>query len=600
MPYEEEEDEEGSYAQAAEKEEDEEEYREVDPMAVIEERLMLLESWLQDDPYNEDVSAKLEEYSRLMEELEILGKKMRKTDKLLGQEQQNATTTAKLERKRDQYEREVTDIVLYAEQDEFFDVEGENGEAALNAYMKANSLLGRPLETLTEMSGFEDSKAWNDSVGALDYKSDTNHSRSPNTRKQRVGKNTFSDLDMSKPENVTILKKELKRVKTLFENSIDDAERTELLKKVTEYKEKLSTVKGYQPDDQSSDDDTALLGVSSHSALSEASIDVPSRAPVQAMAQMVNGGGTKTNRKNNTVKVRSKAAEEAEDEGYRLLKKKLTKATQMKQKTSDAKNLKKLQKKIDKYVSQLSGYAKWEQDQYTYGYGTSTALEEEEQEAEWLEQQAAADEERLAQEEQQQQDQLLRRSHAKTMLEGRKKNETEEDEASEPDNPDDDSLNLDKYVEEERKVAKLYRKKLKKVEQLIDQMLQKEGDEARYTKEFRKLQKKRKEYLKELGEDHASLSNLSVDMSVAPSVDLSASVGNMNVSLNMSSLNQSGLEASSGTIGHPEDDSEAGMLRKKLKKVKKMMKKAGEGTKEYTKLSKKKRQYEQEISDLES
>ena len=32
----------------------------------------------------------------------------------------------------------------------FFDLDGENGEAAMVAYMKANSLLGTPLETLAE------------------------------------------------------------------------------------------------------------------------------------------------------------------------------------------------------------------------------------------------------------------------------------------------------------------------------------------------------------------------------------------------------------------------------------------------------------------
>ena len=91
---------------------------------------------------------KRDEYLSLMEELEILGKKMRKTDKMLAVP--NQPNLAKLERKREQYEREVTDIVLYAEQDGFFDLDGENGEAAMVAYMKANSLLGTPLETLAE------------------------------------------------------------------------------------------------------------------------------------------------------------------------------------------------------------------------------------------------------------------------------------------------------------------------------------------------------------------------------------------------------------------------------------------------------------------
>ena len=60
-----------------EEEEDEDEdveYREVDPMmAVIEEKIILLESMTQGNPYNDQLDAKHEEYIGLMEELEILG-----------------------------------------------------------------------------------------------------------------------------------------------------------------------------------------------------------------------------------------------------------------------------------------------------------------------------------------------------------------------------------------------------------------------------------------------------------------------------------------------------------------------------------------------
>ena len=218
-----EEEDEGSLAEG------EEEYREVDPMQVIEDRLMLLEAWLHEDPQQEDVDQKREEYLSLLEELEILGKKMRKTDKLLALP--NQPNVAKLESKRDQYEREVTDIVLYAEQDAFFDLEGENGEAALNAYMRANSLLGQPLETLAEMSGFEDSKAWNDSFGPLDLRSDSGSAsgeasaaKSP-SRPAQPGQ-SIANLDLSKPHNVTVLKKKLKKAKQMLEDTTSEKDVT--------------------------------------------------------------------------------------------------------------------------------------------------------------------------------------------------------------------------------------------------------------------------------------------------------------------------------------------------------------------------------------
>ena len=48
-------------ADEQDEEEDEEEFREVDPMQVIEDRLMLLEAWLHEDPYQDDVNNKRDE-----------------------------------------------------------------------------------------------------------------------------------------------------------------------------------------------------------------------------------------------------------------------------------------------------------------------------------------------------------------------------------------------------------------------------------------------------------------------------------------------------------------------------------------------------------
>jgi hypothetical protein len=589
-------------AEVQDEEEDEVEYREVDPMAVIEERIILIESWVEEDPHNDQIDAKHEEYIGLMEELEILGKKMRKTDKLLDQGHYNDTTKAKLQRKRDQYEQEVTDIVLYAEQDDFFDLDPEHAEDTWMASMNTNSLLGQPLETLTEMSGFEDSKAWNDSrsdfsISRSDFgnsNGSVNNGKSPKTArkgKKRLDSST-DDTDISNRENISILEKKLKRAKSMLENSTDDRERSKLLKKITEYKEKLELTQGFKH--ETSDEDTGL-GKSDRSQISDASsLDhAPKPTPIQVMAKS-------TGKEAKGVKVKSKAATEEEDEGYSLLKKKLSKATKLVQSSSDSTNVKKLQKKIQEYLDQLKQYPAWKKDQSTMGYDIKGSVRKVHAKGDKLpqvEQQQPSSEDEAQQD---QKDDLVRRSFARSMIESHKQHDQDDDEDTvELDNMSDHSLNLEKYVQEERTTVKLLHRKLEKVEKMMDDTLKKEGDDARYTKEFRKLQKKRTQYMTELGDDHGSLSSSSRNASFRS--ESIALVNNTN-SAHSQPLNHSGRDSSiaSAPSIKPDEESEAELLKKKLNKLEKMMKAAGAGTKEYNKLSKKKAQYQQELARLEA
>jgi hypothetical protein len=578
-------------------EEEEEEYREVDPMQVIEDRLLLLEAWLHDDPYQEEVNQKREEYLSLMEELEILGKKMRKTDKLLAVP--NQPNLAKLERKRDQYEREVTDIVLYAEQDSFFDMEGENGEAALNAFMNANSLLGKPLETLAEMSGFEDSKAWNESFGTLAGSTREERTLSNHNRKRDPGNsgNSVSKMDMSKPHNQTIIKKKLKKAKQLLEDTTSESERKKLLKKLNEYNEALKRASVEK--DESSDEEEE----GSHS--SEESIDPPTKIL--------------SPRKNTPAKKTKKSDEEEEgDPAYILLKKKLIKAKKMLQTATTSQEVEKPRKKVDEYLRALAKYPAWKQDQLAYGYGAGHSVAEEDNDAEWMEHQAVADEERLVQEEIRQQANQHRRSQAKSILGAR--NKPQKASSSNDSVSSDDSLDLDKYIEEERKLNKVIRKKLKKVEQMIQDKLKREGEGARNTKDFRKLQKKKKEYLTQLGEDHSSLANISVCGSSMNMSSFSSDVQISMMDLGVNDDNDDDREyrlakeakdqerqrerearlaakASKNKHNDDDDDPDVQLVRKKLKKLEKMLRATESGSKDEEKLLKKKRQYLAELGE---
>mmetsp|Transcript_57427 Transcript_57427/g.140159 ORF Transcript_57427/g.140159 Transcript_57427/m.140159 type:complete len:465 (-) Transcript_57427:265-1659(-) len=117
-----------------------------DATDLVEERLGTLEAWLEEEPDNQSLNDKRDEYLGLLEELELLQKKLRKTAKLLLQES-NEKTLVKLAKKEEQYSHEIEDLVQYVQSDAMFD----------EATMEPSELLGEPLETLIEQPGLEGS-----------------------------------------------------------------------------------------------------------------------------------------------------------------------------------------------------------------------------------------------------------------------------------------------------------------------------------------------------------------------------------------------------------------------------------------------------------
>eukprot|EP00934_Nitzschia_sp_Nitz4_P001937 Nitzschia sp. Nitz4//scaffold460_size6035//3536//5125//NITZ4_009192-RA/size6035-processed-gene-0.0-mRNA-1//1//CDS//3329552486//1937//frame0 len=512
-------------------------FREVDPMEVIEDRLMLLEAWLQEDPFQEEVTLKREEYLSLMTELEIIGKKMRKTDKLLAVP--NQPNRAKLERKRDQYTREVQDIVMYAEQDQFFNFEeeGEHAEAALNAYMRANSLLGKPLETLAEMTGFEDSATWNDSGNVLDFRSAQGASNN----------NSSSNLERNRPHNITILKKKLKKVKQLMEEASTEKERKKLLKKHQEYKAALEEITFQEEDHQESEES---------SNASEESMEPLQESPVKKVMRKAE------ERKSLLEQKQREANAKNPDEAYVMLKRKLTKAMRLAENAKSDEEQDKFDRKVDEYLDQLEEFEAWDSEKIQFGFGD------------------VADDIEV--------DQLKGGFSAM-----------------------DGSMNAAELARGgggggglDASEVQLLQKKLKKIDKMIKEQLERDGDDARTTKEFKKMQKKRKQYISQLADDQFSVSGNSLGGS---SVDLTNSISQMSLSsmasgdISLSSLNASniGLNGSthSSRRGLVITEEDAKLIQKKLKKVQKLLAEATPGSKEHAKLQKKRQQY---MADLES
>jgi len=540
------------------------EYREVDPMAVIEEKINLLRSWLEFDPQHDELEAKHTEYMGLMDELEILGKKMRKTDRLLDENHHSDSTKTNLLRKRKQYEKEVTDIVLYAEQDVFFD--GKDGDMAEGGYvghMHPNALLGRPLETLTEMSGFEDSKAWNDSRS--DWSISGKSPRTPRKGHKRVDPEALRALDLTQNENLKLVKKQLIKTKAMFEDSTDDRERKELMKQVTEYTQILDKAKqGRRADTDDDDDDNDVGG---GNGMSEVYSDGESKeTKKRSKKNSTQNGGISSLSPGQTIQSPSPVDED--DERYTLLKRKLAKATTLAKNSTDDKNVRKLQTKIADYIEQLRSYPAWTKDQYSLGYGEK----EEEKEVKL--------EKRPSKNERQRRPSLddsqwLNGSMDTIMIDG------------------NESMNH--LLDDERGTTELIQKKLKKVERMMDDLLERRGDEARYTNEYRKLQKKRTQYMTELANRSESISRSSLNKSATSeqSILISPSKG-----FDSPSVHESANASSSSMFDGSQQDAVI-LLQKKLKKVEKMMSEMDSGTKEYIKLEKKRIQYRRELAGLD-
>ena len=118
----------------------------------LEDRLALLETWLEstkyDDDNNEDLIQKQDEYKGLIEETVLLQKKLRKVSRLLSTET-SKKMLQKLAKKHEQYLNEIEEIMNYAESDVLFET----------AEIEPNELLGEPLETLMEHPGMEGSSS---------------------------------------------------------------------------------------------------------------------------------------------------------------------------------------------------------------------------------------------------------------------------------------------------------------------------------------------------------------------------------------------------------------------------------------------------------
>jgi hypothetical protein len=178
-------------------------------LPVLEDKLFLLESWMEEDPYDDSLRLKRDEYFGLSEEVDILGKKMLKTIKLL--QEPNQPSVAKLEKKRDQYEREFQEIVQYVQTDPFF----AEVEESLPAALRANSLLGQPLDIVMEMPGLEESMVDFNYVPEEDDEDE-------------------ASLQYTKKE-VAVLKKKLKRVEKFIKEATTPQEIENLENKLDEY-----------------------------------------------------------------------------------------------------------------------------------------------------------------------------------------------------------------------------------------------------------------------------------------------------------------------------------------------------------------------------
>jgi hypothetical protein len=131
-------------------------------LQVIEQKLYLLEAWIEEGgDGDKDLLAKRDEYLGLYEEIEVLLRKMRKTQNQLAVP--NQPRSAKLEKKQDQYLGELQDIQQYIENDGFFLEDGSTTTSQL-LQMSSHILLGKPLETLVEMPGQEESSYSNLSI----------------------------------------------------------------------------------------------------------------------------------------------------------------------------------------------------------------------------------------------------------------------------------------------------------------------------------------------------------------------------------------------------------------------------------------------------
>ena len=310
---------------------------------VLEEKLCLLENWLEEDPDDVALAQKHEEYEGLLEEVEILGKKMRKTIKLLSK---NDPSKEKLERKKDQYEREFQDIVLYVQNDPFFQNQEE---------LPPSSLLGKPLEMVMEMPGLEES------IASMDYNNSQNDLRGGNLEEIR--------------QSVHTLQKKLKKVEAMLETaSFKEAKklqkkRDQYIEEIRQEQSKLARIQEKLdnsrsnlrdgPDERRKREDLLESQLELEDDMEDQELSQDASCDMSDVQEAAMRGKALLDKEQEDTQ------EEEEDElpqqsrkkkhskEYKTLKKKLEKINSLIAGSSNPKEQKKLQKKRNDYASQL-------------------------------------------------------------------------------------------------------------------------------------------------------------------------------------------------------------------------------------------------------
>ena len=442
-------------------------------LPALEEKLFLLENWIQDEPEDEDLQQKHEEYLSLLEEVDILGKKMRKTVKLL--QVPNQPNTPKLEKKKDQYEREFQEIVNYVTNDPFFNQDQddeEDDDDLLPQEVRANSLLGLPLEMVQEMPGLEDS------IATLNYQY-----RKPETQRRKA------DVKKLKKE-VATLNKKLKKVEEMMENASTEKEKKKLERKHEEYVVSLEISKAELKDamiEQEEDNESSVGSIGTASIqLSMTSLNTNEKEDVEDDASIENLHTAQSpSKKTASPKVNVKALKKE----VALLQKKLGKVQDMIEDADTTKEIKKLQKKQKQYLEDLQIKKEklkgamigreGEHDSSIGSLGASsasisvTSVSQTDSSFDFEAEQQAVDEMRQLVEHQESREQLQRQT-------------------------------VKEYV--------LLKKKLRKTEKLISK--------AKDVKEKRKLAKKQKQYLREISQYEMNMSSSSFGVESMSSITM--------------------------------------------------------------------------------
>ena len=188
-------------------------------LPILEDRLAVLECWLEEDPDDEELLNKQDEYLGMLEEVDVLTKKMVKT--LHELEQPDQPNPKKYESRREQYEREFGEISSYVQHDPLF-MDEQEARPVPPEFVKANSLLGKPLEDIFEMPGLEES------IATLNYV--------PEATASSEGAPDDAAQDFQEAQKkIAVLQKKIGRVDKQLRESTDAAEQEKLQQSRDEY-----------------------------------------------------------------------------------------------------------------------------------------------------------------------------------------------------------------------------------------------------------------------------------------------------------------------------------------------------------------------------